>query len=150
MSLSDWQKNAWVKPHQPDPPGIERLLAVVERDLRVSGDVNMDTDWRFVAAYNAALQAATIALHACGYEASKGGGAHHYTIESLKLTIGDDGSLVEQLQAFRSKRGGAVYEMTGIATETEINELRDLAAGLRQRLLAWLKREHAELLASRR
>ena len=62
MSLADWHKNGWLKVHQPTRQHIQSLFHVIERDLRVSGDSKMDPDWRFVAAYNAALQAATIAL----------------------------------------------------------------------------------------
>lgn len=121
-------------------------MQVIARDLRVSGDPNVDDDWRFVAAYNAALQSAAVALLASGYESAKGGGAHHYTIESLKLTIGDDGTLVDSLQAFRAKRGGAVYESVGIASGTEIDELRNLALELRDRVMKWLKKNHKSLL----
>jgi hypothetical protein len=147
MSLKDWQKNAWLKPHQTSREEVKRLFDVIDRDLRVSGDAKMDADWRFVAAYNAALQAAATALYASGFEAAKGGGAHYYTLESLKFTIGDDGKLVEALQAFKSKRGGVVYEMIGIASETEISDLRALAQELRDRVRGWLKREHPQLLA---
>jgi hypothetical protein len=87
----------------------------------------MNDDWRFAAAYNAALQAAAAALKATGYEAPKAGGAHHYTIESLRLTIGDDGTVVDQLQMFRAKRGGGIYEETDIASEQDIKTLRQLA-----------------------
>ena len=146
MSLKDWQTNGWLKPHTPIAKEIGRLFDVVERDLRVGNSSQTDPDWRFVAAYNAALQCCAIALHASGYQATKGGGAHHYTIESLKLTMADDGSSVDELQAFKSKRGNAVYEMTGIASETEITQLCTLAMGLRDRVRAWLKQNHPRLL----
>lgn len=122
------------------------MLAVVERDLATSSDPNLDGDWRFAIAYNAALQCAGLALKAAGYEVPKGGGAHHHTIESLKLTIEDDGTIVDPLQAFRAKRGGAIYETTGIASDTEIEELRSLAQNLRDRVRAWLKKTHADCL----
>jgi hypothetical protein len=89
------------------------LPAVVERDLKASADPNLDGDWRFAIAYNAALQSAALALKAAGYEVSKGGGMHYHTIESLRLTLGDNGSVVNLLQAFRAKRGGGIYESTG-------------------------------------
>ena len=41
---------------------------MIARDLRVSGDRNGDPDWRFVAALNAALQSATVALLASGFD----------------------------------------------------------------------------------
>lgn len=123
-------------------------MAVIDRDLKASADPNLDDDWRFAIAYNAALQSAALALKAAGYEVPKAGGAHHHTIESLKLTIGDDGTIIDPLQVFRAKRGSGIYDMTGIASTSEIEELRSLATGLRQKVLKWLKEEHAELLAS--
>jgi hypothetical protein len=146
MSFQEWQKNGWLRPHKTSRQEIADLLAVVERDLTTSADPNLDGDWRFAIAYNAALQCAGLALKAAGYEAAKGGGAHHQTIESLKLTIGDDGTIVDPLQAFRARRGGGIYEATGIASDTEIDELRNLATSLRGRVLTWLKKMHADLL----
>src|SRR5207249_9102256 len=56
---------------------------------RQSKDVS--DDWRFAIAYNAALQAATAALAAAGYRASREN--HHYrVIQSLELTLGKDRS----------------------------------------------------------
>jgi hypothetical protein len=135
-----------LRPHKSSRHEIAGLLAVVERDLATSADPNVNGDWRFAIAYNAALQCAALALKAAGYEAPKGGGAHHYTIESLRLTIGDDGTIVDPLQMFRAKRGGGIYEATGIASDTEIEELRTLAINLRDRVLEWLSKTHANLL----
>jgi hypothetical protein len=117
MSLSDWQKNGWLKPHPPDSTEIAAKLQVIERDVRFSGTPDADPDWRFAAAYNAALQGAAIAWLASGFEASKGGGAHYYTIESLKFTVADNGALIDALQAFRGKRGGMVYEAVVLASD---------------------------------
>jgi hypothetical protein len=122
------------------------LLAVIDRDVKRSANPQIDTDWRFAIAYNAALQSAAVALKASGYEAPKGGGAHHRTIESLRLTLGDDGTMVDALQAFRARRGGGIYETTGIASDTEVEELRDPACNLRDRVQAWLARKHPALL----
>ena len=146
MSFQEWQKNGWLRPHQTSQQEIAALLGVIDRDVGASGQTNIDGDWRFAIAYNAALQAAALALKAAGFEVPKGGGAHHRTIESLRLTIGDDGTIADIFQAFRAKRGGGIYETTGIASDTEIEELRNLAARLRGRVRAWLKKEHQDLL----
>jgi hypothetical protein len=114
--------------------------------LATSADQKLDGDWRFAIAYNAALQCAALALKAAGYEVPKAGGAHHHTIESLRLTICDDGSIVDPLQAFRAKRGGGIYETTGVASDTEIEELRALAMNLHDRVFAWLRKAHPHLL----
>jgi hypothetical protein len=50
VSLSEWQKNGWLKPRPTDRVEIARKLEVIERDLSVSGNLEGDGDWRFVAA----------------------------------------------------------------------------------------------------
>jgi hypothetical protein len=64
---------------------VADLLALVERDLADSQTSGLSADWRLNIAYNAALQAATAALAASGYRASRD--QHHYrVIRSLELT----------------------------------------------------------------
>jgi hypothetical protein len=60
-------------------------------------------DTQLGLAYNAALQAATIALAASGYRASRER-KHYITIQSLTHTIGTDPVAVRKLDAFRKKR----------------------------------------------
>ena len=145
MSFKQWQQNGWLRPHATSRQEIADLFAVVERDLAASDTRGLDDDWRFAIAYNAALQVAATALKAAGYEVPKGGGAHHHTIESLRLTLNDDGTAVALLQAFRAKRGGGVYENTGVATEAETRELRQLAADLFGRLKTYIRTKHPAL-----
>src|SRR5215213_489234 len=112
MSFDQWLASGHLVRHAASRDELEKLYRVIRRDVKAAANAKMDDDWRFAAAYNAALQCAAAALKASGYEAPKGGGAHFRTIESLKLTIGDEGGLVEQLQQFRAKRGGGIYEET--------------------------------------
>ncbi len=148
MSFQEWSRNGWIHQRETSPEEIAGLQAVVDRDLSTCADPNLDPDWRFAIAYNAALQCATLALRTAGYEVPKGGGAHFRTIDSLRLTLGDDGTVVNTLQAFRAKRGGGgIYESTGIASEAEIEELRALALNLKDRVTNWVKANHAPLLA---
>lgn len=130
--------NGHLKRHVPSRDELEKLYRVIRRDIKAAGNRKMDDDWRFAAAYNAALQASAAALKAAGYEAPKGGGAHHRTIESLSLTIGDDGMIIGPLQKFRAKRGGGIYEETEIASDQEIKELRTLASQLFDRVRAYV------------
>src|SRR5262245_61308871 len=73
MSLADWQKNGWVKPHPPDAGEIGDLLAIAARDLKDARAKGLSDDWRFNILYNSALQSATAALAASGYAVAKGG-----------------------------------------------------------------------------
>lgn len=61
----------------------------MDRDLRECQAKGLRADWSFAIAYNAALQAATAALAAAGYRASRD--AHHYRVfQSLEYTIKAD------------------------------------------------------------
>ena len=86
MSLKDWQLNGWLIAHKTSPQEIADLLAVADRDLNDCKASGLSADWRLNIAYNAALQAATAALAACGYRAVRE--AHHYRVsQSLVYTI---------------------------------------------------------------
>ena len=143
MSLSDWERSGWLLPHRTSPREIADLLGVVERDLADSQTAGLSTDWRLNIAYNAALQAATAALAASGYRASRD--QHHYrVIQSLELTIGADRKVVSRLDAFpralssRAKRG---------ISEGEAREMRELARSIARDVRAWLIETHADLLS---
>jgi hypothetical protein len=84
MSFEDWVKNGWLEVHKSSKEEIANLLGIVERDLKDSKAKDVSNDWRFAIAYNAALQAATAALAAAGYRATRD--SHHYrVIQSLSL-----------------------------------------------------------------
>lgn len=114
MSLKDWKLNDWLVAHTTSPQEIAGLLAVVDRDLQDSAVSGLSVDWRLNIAYNAALQAATAALAACGYRAVRE--AHHFrVIQSLVYTIGLEGNTVMQFDAFRKKRNVGGYERAGMS-----------------------------------
>lgn len=148
MTLSDWARNGWLLPHRTSPQEIADLLAIVDRDLADSQASGLSADWRLNIAYNAALQAATAALAASGYRASRD--QHHYrVIQSLELTIAADRNVVNRLDAFRKKRNVGGYERAGGTSEGEAGEMRDLAQSIAHDVRAWLSKAHAELLKSR-
>lgn len=145
MSLQDWVSNGWLVGHEATASEIENLLAVSERDYIDSQVDGLSTDARMGIAYNSALQAATAALAASGYRASRGG-QHYRVIQSLKLTIEADAGMIAQLDKFRKKRNVSDYERAGCVSDHEVEEMLSLAATLRQRTKQWLEAEHAELL----
>jgi hypothetical protein len=148
VTLSDWARNGWLLPHRTSPQEIADLLAIVDRDLADSQASGLSADWRLNIAYNAALQAATAALAASGYRASRD--QHHYrVIQSLELTIAADRNVVNRLDAFRKKRNVGGYERAGGTSEGEAGEMRDLAQSIAHDVRAWLSKAHAELLKSR-
>lgn len=147
MSLADWQRNKWLTAHKTSPGEIAALLAIVERDLANAKVAGLADDWKFNIAYNAALQAATVALAAAGFRAARE--QHHYrTIQSLELTIGWPAAKVGRFDRFRKKRNVIGYESAGVVSDREAREMRELATDLRDSVLEWLKKRHPKLLKS--
>jgi hypothetical protein len=145
MSLSDWERNGWLTKHQTSPDEIRDLLQVVERDLADSDAEGLSADWRMNIAYNAALQAATIALAAAGYRAARE--SHHFrVIQSLRETIGVEAGLVATFDAFRKKRNITGYERIGLVSDADAEAMRALAVRLRDDVVAWLTKHHGGLL----
>src|SRR5436190_11613296 len=108
-SLQDWLKNGWVKAHQTSRQEIADLFAVADRDLAACQTPGLINDWRFNIAYNAALQLASAALAASGYQAERAN--HHYRVlHSLEFTLGADPATIRKLDVFRKKRNITDYE----------------------------------------
>jgi hypothetical protein len=145
MSLKDWVQYGWLSEHQSSRNEIENLLGLVDRDLRECQAKGLGADWSFAIAYNAALQAATAALAAAGYRASRD--SHHYRVfQSLEYTIKADPELIRSLDAFRKKRNTSSYEMGGTVSDKEAKEMAGLAKGLCLEVERWIRTEHPELL----
>ena len=145
MSLSEWERNGWLVKHRTSRHEIRDLLQVVERDLADSAAEGLSADWRMNIAYNAALQAATAALAAAGYRPSRD--AHHYrVIQSLRETLGADAAVVATFDAFRKKRNISGYERIGLVSDADAKAMRALAVSLRGDVMAWLKRDHGDVL----
>lgn len=145
MPLADWLKNGWLVEHKTSPAEIADLLAIVDRDLSDCQVQGLSPEWRLNIAYNAALQASTAALAACGYRAARD--AHHFrTIQSLALTIGADSTLVRQFDLFRKKRNIGGYERIGTVSEQEATEMVGLAERIRKDAMDWLQSHHPQLL----
>jgi hypothetical protein len=103
VSLKDWARSGWLIEHVTGVQEITGLLEVADRDLAESQTQGLSPDWKLSIAYNAALQATTAALAACGFRAARE--AHHYrVIQSLAYTVGADAKLITQFDRFRKKR----------------------------------------------
>ncbi len=144
MTLQNWLLNGWLTPHKTSPEEISNLLSLVSRDLSDCQLPGLSPDWRLNIAYNAALQAATVALTASGYRAARE--THHFRIiQSLALTIGSPAILVAQFDQFRKKRNLGGYERAGVASDQEAREMFYLAKKIRTDVEAWLHQNHPEL-----
>jgi hypothetical protein len=144
MSLGDWQRFGWLKEHETSRLEIADLFAIADRDLKACQTPDLGSDWQFNIAYNGALQLASAALAAAGYRADRAN--HHYrVIHSLAFTVGADAALIRKFDVFRKKRNITDYERADTISDTEAEEMRQLAETLRASVDRWLRKNHPEL-----
>ncbi len=145
MNFDVYLKNGWIKPHEASRDDIGRLLAIADRDIGQSKVAGLEPEWKFDIAYNAALQLATAALAASGFEAERQN-KHQRTIEcltfSLKTLSAKDAIFFDKC---RQKRHVSVYDMVGAISAQEAAEMTEFAGRLRRLINAWLKATHPSL-----
>ena len=146
MTLTQWLANKWLVEHRTSAQEIGELLKIVDRDLKDAATAALSADWRLAIAYNAVLQCAKIGLAAAGYRVGRGPSQHYYSIESLRFTVGLSEDEVRTIDAFRKKRNISDYEHAGSVTDTEANELVELAGAIRRQTVVWLEEKHPALL----
>src|SRR5260370_22320931 len=103
MGLEKWVEYGWLRRGPTSPREMEDLLGIVERSLGDSKVEAVSIDLRFVAAFNAALTVATIALRASGHRTVTQAGHHLKIIESLELTLKADGKVIQRFKTFNNK-----------------------------------------------
>jgi uncharacterized protein (UPF0332 family) len=146
MSLANWAKNGWLRPHKSSKEEIKNLFEIVERDLKDASSKGLSDDWKFGIAYNAALKLCTILLHSSGYRPEKNL-AHYRTLQALPLILGDrHGSNADYLDACRKKRNETEYDFAGNVGEDEAEELLKFSKELKAEVQSWLKKHRKELL----
>lgn len=144
MSLNDWHKAGWLKPHQTSRQQVADLFAIVDRDLADAAR-GLSPDWKFGIAYNAALKLCTVLLYAEGWRPEKAL-AHYRTLQALPLILGDTRrDDADYLDACRNKRNIAEYDAVGQVSPQEAAELAGFVRELRESVVAWLGQTHAEL-----
>lgn len=146
MSLEKWVEYGWLRREPTSPGEIKDLMGIVERSLGDSKVEAVSTDLRFVAAFNAALTVATIALRASGHRTVTQAGHHVKTIESLELTIKASPKIIQRFKTFNNKRNKSVYDVAGAVSDQELEAIAKLANELKESAIAWLQMFHPELL----
>ena len=145
MTLTLYLRNRWIREHRSSRDEITRLLAIADRDIEQSQTEGLGAEWRFDIAYNAALQLATAALAAAGYQAERQN-KHMRTLECLEFAASVDRDTVSFLDRCRRKRHAAVYDQIGAISDHEAAEMLKAAVRLRREIAAWLQDEHPDLL----
>ncbi len=146
MSLENWLKNGWLKPHQTSKQEINNLFNIVKRDLEDAQRQDVSADWRFGIAYNAALKLCTILMYLEGYRPEKNL-AHYRTIQALPLILGaekDDDAIY--LDSCRSKRNIIEYDYAGSTTDANVNELIEFVKELHIDVTEWVRDNYADYI----
>ena len=87
MTWAQSLANNEVQRHKTSKKELDRLRAVIRRDLADAALDGASADRRFATVYNAALQAAKMAIACAGYRVA-GAGQHKISFEVVKLAIG--------------------------------------------------------------
>lgn len=146
MSLQGWYESGWLRQHQTSQEEIGNLLGIVFRDLEDAQGKDLSSDWQFGIAYNAALKLCTCLLYAEGFRTEKNL-AHYRTLQALYVVLGDEYRKdATYLDACRMKRNTLEYDMAGVVTQADADELMVFVNELRGTVIEWFQQYHPALL----
>ena len=115
------------------------MRALVARDLADSKVAGLSADRRFATAYNAALQAANMAIACAGYRVTAKAGHHKVALDSVKFAVGSTADkYADYFDRCRRKRNVIDYTRSHVATETEANEIVQQATEFYEAVERWI------------
>lgn len=145
MTWTQLLANNAVKRHKTSKKELDGLRAVIGRDLADASLPGVSADRRFATAYNAALQAATIAIACAGYRVA-GPGHHRISFEAVKLAVGKAANpYTDYFDRCRRKRNVIDYDNAFVATETEAQEIVVKAKEFVDAVEQWIAKVHPSL-----
>ncbi len=126
---------------------MDKLRAVLARDLADASLVGVSSDRRFATAYNAALQAAKMAIACAGYRVA-GAGHHRISFAAVQLAVGKAaGPYSDYFDRCRRKRNVIDYDDVFVATETEAKEIVAKATEFIEIVEQWIAKNHQSMKA---
>src|SRR5438477_10921751 len=109
-----------VQRHQTSKKELDDMRALVARDLADSKVTGLSADRRFATAYNAALQAANMAIACAGFRITARSGHHKLSLDAARLALGSASErFVDYFDTCRRKRNKIDYTQAHVATDTE-------------------------------
>jgi hypothetical protein len=116
------------------------MRALVARDLADAQVAGLSADRRFATAYNAALQAANMAIACAGYRVTAKTGHHKVTVEAITLAVGGGVSAYgDYFETCRRKRNVIDYTRSHVATDSEADEIVNKAQEFYELVEGWIK-----------
>lgn len=123
------------------------MRELIARDLADADVAGLSADRQFATAYNAAVQAANMAIACAGYRITAKIGHHKISLESATLTLGKTAeSLTDYFDTCRRKRNKIDYTQSHVATDTEAKEITTKAKEFYELVEAWIATNHPKLI----
>jgi len=132
--------------HTTSKPELDNMRELIARDLADAALAGLSADRRFATAYNAALQAANMAIACAGYRITARIGHHKISLESAALALGKSAaSLTDYFETCRRKRNQIDYTQSHVATDTEAKEIVAKAKEFDGLVESWISTHHPTL-----
>ena len=123
------------------------MRELIARDLADAAVTGLSADRRFATAYNAALQAANMAIACAGYRITAKIGHHKISLESAVLAIGKEAqTLTDYFETCRRKRNQIDYTQSHVATETEAKEIVAKSKEFYELVEVWIAKNRPKLV----
>jgi len=138
--------NKEAQKHKTSKKELDNMRALIARDLADAAIAGLSSDRRFATAYNAALQAANMAIACAGYRIVSKVGHHRVSFESVRLVLGKPADkYADYFETCRRKRNTIDYTFSNVATQTEAKEILAQASQLYGEVEDWLAKNHPSL-----
>jgi len=122
------------------------MRALVARDLADASIDGLSADRKYATAYNAALQAANMAIACAGYRVTAKTGHHKITFYSANLALGAGATkYADYFETCRRKRNVIDYTRSHVATETEAKEVVAQATQFVEFVESWIGSKYPNL-----
>lgn len=144
-----WTKlltNKDAQKHKTSKKELDNMRALIARDLADASLAGLSADRRFATAYNAALQAANMAIACAGYRIVSKVGHHRVSLESTRLVLGNAAHrYADYFETCRRKRNTIDYTFSNVATDTEAKEIVVQAKQFYVEVEDWITKNHPPL-----
>ena len=146
MTWTSLLANKEAQKHKTSKKELDNMPALIARDLADASLAGLSADRRFATAYNAALQAANMAIACAGYRIVSKVGHHRVSLESAKLVLGKAAhKYTDYFETCRRKRNTIDYTFSNVATDTEAKEIVVQAKQFYIEVEEWITKNHPAL-----
>ena len=140
--LQKYLKNGSLKPQRTTEKEIESFKKLIARDLKDCVIEGLSVDRSFATAYQAALNLSRMIIMLSNYRVSSKTGHHALTFEIAGLILGE--RFQEYFNFFdvcRRKRNIVDYNLTDVASISELKELIEKVKEFRRIVYDWIEKE---------